>query len=151
MTDWKKTVHRAPHHFSPFHLCPAGDPGERTGEDQGGSLNPQTLLNMQRTKSCSLPSVTSDDIMTMRTDCVCNNRLTTRLDKETLQGSDLVSHVGQSTKEYKLWCGLIPNVGQCVRGNYSITSGPRLWRAAGCRFFFILARKIGSGLNLQWA
>lgn len=33
------------HHFSPLHLRPAGDPRERTGEDQGCSLNPQALLN----------------------------------------------------------------------------------------------------------
>lgn len=38
MSDW------APHHFSPFHLRPAGDPRERSGEDQGRSLNPETLL-----------------------------------------------------------------------------------------------------------
>lgn len=38
----------ASYHFSPFHLGPAGDPRERTGEDQGCSLDPQTLLYKQR-------------------------------------------------------------------------------------------------------
>lgn len=33
------------HHFSPFHLGPAGDARERAGEDQRGSLNPQALLD----------------------------------------------------------------------------------------------------------
>lgn len=40
-------MNEAAHHFSPFHLGPAGDPGEGTGEDQGRPLNPQALLNME--------------------------------------------------------------------------------------------------------
>lgn len=36
----------APHHFSPLHLGPAGDPGERAGEDQGRPLDPQALFNI---------------------------------------------------------------------------------------------------------
>lgn len=40
----------APHHFSPLHLGPAGDPRERTGEDQGRPLDPKALLNTEREK-----------------------------------------------------------------------------------------------------
>lgn len=38
-----KMKYENPHHFSPFHLCPAGDPRERTRQDESRSLNPQTL------------------------------------------------------------------------------------------------------------
>lgn len=34
----------AAHHFSPLHLGPAGDSGERAGEDQGRPLDPQALF-----------------------------------------------------------------------------------------------------------
>lgn len=39
---------RVPHHFPPLHLRPAGDPGERTGEDQGRPLDPQTLWSREQ-------------------------------------------------------------------------------------------------------
>lgn len=45
----------APHHFSPLHLGPAGDPRERAGEDQGRPLDPQALFNMRGEKKSTPP------------------------------------------------------------------------------------------------
>lgn len=49
---------RAPHHFSPLHLGPAGDPRERAGEDQGRPLDPQALFNKKNKSTAPFSEVT---------------------------------------------------------------------------------------------